>query len=68
MFGFSLIAIVILVLIVGGILIFTKTNNHKKKTEGKRLFKTAELDKFIEKNKVESLSELIQKAKNGGRK
>ena len=35
MFGFSLIAIVILVLIVGGILIFTKTNNHKKKTEGK---------------------------------
>lgn len=38
------------------------------KPEGKILFKTAELDKFIEKNKVESLSELIQKATNGGRK
>ena len=37
------------------------------KLEGKILFKISELDKFIEKNKVESLSELIQKAKNGGR-
>jgi excisionase family DNA binding protein len=37
------------------------------KLEGKILFKVSELDKYIEKNKVESLSELIQKAKNGGR-
>ena len=37
------------------------------KLEGKILFKISELDKYIEKNKVESLSELIQKAKNGGR-
>ena len=38
------------------------------KLEGKILFKVSELDKYIEKNKVESLSELIQKATNGGRK
>ena len=38
------------------------------KLEGKILFKISELDKYIEKNKVESLSELIQKATNGGRK
>ncbi len=37
------------------------------KPEGKILFKISELDKFIENNKVDSLSELIQKAKNGGR-
>ncbi len=37
------------------------------KLEGKILFKTSELDKFIEKNKVESISELIQKATNRGR-
>ncbi len=37
------------------------------KLEGKILFKISELDKYIEKNKVESLSELIQKATNGGR-
>ena len=47
------------------------TKNNKipfYKLEGKILFKIIELDKYIEKNKVESLSELIQKAKNGGRK
>ena len=47
------------------------TKNNKipfYKLEGKILFKVSELDKYIEKNKVESLSELIQKAKNGGRK
>ena len=38
------------------------------KLEGKILFKVSQLDKYIEKNKVESLSELIQKATNGGRK
>ena len=46
------------------------TKNNKipfYKLEGKILFKVSELDKYIEKNKVESLSELIQKAKNGGR-
>ena len=46
------------------------TKNNKipfYKLEGKILFKISELDKYIEKNKVESLSELIQKAKNGGR-
>jgi excisionase family DNA binding protein len=37
------------------------------KLEGKILFKVTELDKFIEKNKVESVSELIQKATNKGR-
>ena len=37
------------------------------KLEGKILFKISELDNYIEKNKVESLSELIQKAKNGGK-
>ena len=37
------------------------------KLEGKILFKTSELDNFIEKNKVESISELIQKATNRGR-
>ncbi|RZD16600.1 MAG: DNA-binding protein [Candidatus Acididesulfobacter guangdongensis] len=37
------------------------------KLEGKILFKVSELDKYIEENKVKSLSELIQKAKNGGR-
>ena len=35
--------------------------------EGKILFKTSELDKFIEKNKVESISEIIQKATNRGK-
>ena len=47
------------------------TKNNKipfYKLEGKILFKVSELDKYIEKNKVESLSELIQKATNGGRK
>jgi excisionase family DNA binding protein len=47
------------------------TKNNKipfYKLEGKILFKIIELDKYIEKNKVESLSELIQKATNGGRK
>ena len=46
------------------------TKNNKipfYKLEGKILFKISELDKYIEKNKVESLSELIQKATNGGR-
>jgi excisionase family DNA binding protein len=37
------------------------------KPEGKILFKISELDKYIENNKVESLSELIQKATNKGR-
>ncbi len=35
--------------------------------EGKILFKISELDKYIENNKVESLSELIQKATNRGK-
>jgi excisionase family DNA binding protein len=37
------------------------------KPEGKILFKVSELDKYIENNKVESLSELIQKATNRGK-
>ena len=35
--------------------------------EGKILFKISELDKFIEKNKVESISEIIQRATNRGK-
>ena len=42
---------------------------HKKisyyKIEGKLLFKITELDKFIEQNKIESVSDLIQKSVNG---
>ena len=42
---------------------------HKKisyyKIEGKLLFKITELDKFIEQNKIESISDLVQKSVNG---
>jgi excisionase family DNA binding protein len=37
------------------------------KPDGKIFFKVSELDKYIENNKVESLSELIQKATNKGK-
>ena len=37
------------------------------KLEGKILFKTSELDRIIEKNKVESIGELKQRATNRGR-
>ena len=37
------------------------------KLEGKVLFKISELDSMLEKNKKESLDELIQKATNRGR-
>ena len=35
------------------------------KIEGKLLFKITELDKFIEQNKIESISDLVQKSVNG---
>lgn len=37
------------------------------KLEGKVLFKISELDSMVEKNKKESLDELIQKATNRGK-